>query len=79
MKKILLLIFAMLLNIFGISAQKSNTEWFEDARFGMFIHFGPYSVLGAGEWNMDTWPITKSEYAPLQQIFNPQAFDPAVK
>ncbi|MDR0619479.1 MAG: alpha-L-fucosidase [Bacteroidales bacterium] len=77
MKKILLLIFATLLNIFGISAQKPNTEWFEDARFGMFIHFGPYSVLGAGEWNMDTWPITKSEYAPLQQIFNPQAFDPA--
>jgi alpha-L-fucosidase len=77
MKKFLTIIFATTLSIFIASAQKPNTEWFENARFGMFIHFGPYSVLGAGEWNMDTWPITKSEYAPLQQIFNPQAFDAA--
>jgi hypothetical protein len=25
-------------------------EWFRDGKFGMFIHWGPYSVLG-GEWN----------------------------
>ncbi len=28
-------------------------EWFEDASFGMFIHWGVYSVLGDGEWVMN--------------------------
>lgn len=28
-------------------------QWFRDARFGMFIHWGVYSVLGAGEWVMN--------------------------
>ena len=28
-------------------------EWFRDARFGIFIHWGVYSVLGRGEWVMN--------------------------
>jgi alpha-L-fucosidase len=27
-------------------------EWFQNARFGLFIHWGVYSVLGEGEWVM---------------------------
>lgn len=72
----LLLISFICINMFSQSTiQKPDTQWFEDARFGMFIHFGPYSVLGAGEWVMNTRPIKGNDYMRLQKLFNPQAFD----
>jgi len=49
--------------------------WFDEARFGMFIHFGPSSVLGDGEWVMETRPIKWQEYKKLQKLFNPQDFN----
>jgi alpha-L-fucosidase len=51
--------------------------WFQDAKFGMFIHWGVYSVLCDGEWNMETRPINRTEYAKLPAFFNPIKFDPA--
>ena len=33
-------------------------EWFQDARFGLFIHWGVYSVLGDGEWVMQNQRLT---------------------
>jgi len=30
-----------------------SREWFQDAKFGLFIHWGVYSVLGDGEWVME--------------------------
>lgn len=63
-------------NIFSQSIEnKPDTRWFEEARFGMFVHFGPYSVLGAGEWVMNNRPIKAADYMRLQDLFNPQAFD----
>lgn len=29
---------------------KNDMQWWRDAKFGMFIHFGLYSILGRGEW-----------------------------
>ena len=55
----------------------ADTRWFEEARFGMFVHFGPYSVLGAGEWVMNSRPIAGEEYLRLRDFFNPYAFDAA--
>lgn len=52
-----------------------GTKWFEDARFGLFVHFGPYSVLGAGEWVMNTRPIRAASYRRLQDFFNPKEFN----
>ena len=52
-------------------------EWFQDAKFGMFIHWGVYSVLGDGEWVMETRPINGADYAKLPHFFNPTKFDPA--
>ena len=52
-------------------------EWFQDAKFGMFIHWGVYSVLGNGEWIMETRPINRTDYAKLPAFFNPTKFDPA--
>ena len=50
---------------------------FQDNKFGMFIHWGASSVLGAGEWVMNIKNIKVDEYTRLIQIFNPQNFDAA--
>lgn len=51
--------------------------WFEDAKFGLFIHWGVYSVLADGEWVMETRPVNRTDYAKLPNFFNPIKFDPA--
>jgi alpha-L-fucosidase len=53
-------------------------RWFQDARFGLFIHWGVYSVLGAGEWVMNTRPIRADDYEKLPDFFNPLEYDPTV-
>jgi alpha-L-fucosidase len=52
-------------------------KWFQDAKFGMFIHWGTYSVLGDGEWVMNNQRIDKNTYQKLPPLFNPMQFDPA--
>ena len=53
-----------------------SREWFQDAKFGMFIHWGVYSVLGDGEWVMNTQFIDKQTYQKLPSFFNPVNYDP---
>ncbi|HSK14363.1 MAG TPA: alpha-L-fucosidase [Phnomibacter sp.] len=50
---------------------------FQDDKFGLFIHWGPSSLLGAGEWVMHNRNIRVNEYQRLQQFFNPQQFNAA--
>lgn len=52
-----------------------NREWFQDAKFGMFIHWGIYSVLGVHEWVMETQSIDKKTYEKIAPFFNPTEFD----
>jgi alpha-L-fucosidase len=52
-------------------------EWFQDAKFGLFIHWGVYSVLGDGEWVMNNHKMTVAEYEKLPPQFNPTEYDPA--
>ena len=52
-------------------------EWFQNNKFGMFIHWGVYSVLGNGEWVMHRTEMTVDEYEELPPQFNPTEFDPA--
>jgi alpha-L-fucosidase len=47
-------------------------KWWREARFGMFVHWGTYSVLGRHEWAMEMEGIPWSEYAPLAQQFKPR-------
>ena len=57
---------------------KSNLEareWFQDAKFGLFIHWGIYSVLGDGEWVMHKQNISIEEYNKLATFFNPTYFN----
>ena len=50
-------------------------EWFRDARFGMFVHWGVYSQLGQGEWVMENRSIPVDSYEWLASAFNPVKFD----
>src|SRR6202011_4006532 len=50
-------------------------QWFQDSKFGLFIHWGVYSVLGEGEWVMNNKKMTIAEYEPLAAQFNPTEFD----
>ncbi len=47
-------------------------RWWHEARFGMFIHFGLYSVLGRHEWAMEQEGIPVAEYQQLAKQFNPK-------
>jgi alpha-L-fucosidase len=82
MKKIFLLLICIVclsdINAQEYTPSKENLEsrnWFDSARFGMFIHWGASSVLGHGEWVMNNRNIRVPEYQRLQQIFNPIGFD----
>lgn len=50
-------------------------EAFQQARFGMFIHWGLSSVLGDGEWVMQNENIPVKDYTKLQRAFNPVDFN----
>lgn len=50
--------------------------WFQQAKFGLFVHWGVYSLLGDGEWVMNNQNISISEYEKLPAFFNPIDFDP---
>src|SRR5258705_9605303 len=52
-------------------------QWFQDSKFGLFIHWGVYSVLGDGEWVMNNKKMTVAEYEPLAPRFDPTEFDAA--
>jgi alpha-L-fucosidase len=52
-------------------------DWFQDAKFGLFIHWGVYSVRGEGEWVMNQKAIPIAEYEKLAPQFDPVKFDPA--
>ncbi|SKC79132.1 alpha-L-fucosidase [Ohtaekwangia koreensis] len=54
---------------------KKNREWFQDAKFGLFIHWGVYSVLGDGEWVMNEQQIPIKTYEKIPAFFNPTEFD----
>jgi len=62
------------------SAQK-RTAWFRDAKFGMFIHWGPYSLASVeASWPImkpeAKWNISEAEYMELYKRFNPTQYDP---
>lgn len=60
-----------------------NREWFQDAKYGLFVHWGVYSIMGGGgdqgiaEWIMNKKEIPVSQYEKLPAFFNPVDFDPA--
>ena len=65
---------------FASALADERTAWYREAKFGMFIHWGPYSLASVEA----SWPImrpkpggiTEAEYRELPKRFNPTKFDP---
>jgi alpha-L-fucosidase len=58
-------------------AQKTKRlEWWTDARFGMFIHWGLYAQAARHEWVKNHERITNEDYQKYFEIFNPDLFNP---
>ena len=55
----------------------ASREAFRDSKFGVFIHWGVYSMMAAGEWVMNERKIPYSEYSLLPGGFYPSKFDAA--
>lgn len=53
----------------------SDTTWFVNARYGMFFHYGLYSLLGRGEWVMNRERLTAAEMRALTERFTAEKFD----
>ena len=53
-----------------------RTEWFRQARFGMFIHWGLYAIPARGEWVRSSEHITVENYQKYFDEFNPEDYDP---
>ena len=50
-------------------------EWFGQAKFGLFLHYGLYSLLGRGEWVQLRDLIHVEQYAKLKERFTAESFD----
>lgn len=89
MKKITALLSALLLVQCVLAQNSTNNErmqWWRDARFGMFIHWGVYAVpagtykgfpmaRGGGEWIMNRSKIPVAEYQGYAKQFNPVKYN----
>ena len=66
-------------------AREKRLEWFREAKFGLFIHWGLYALpagewkgtrsLGLGEWIMNRSKIPVADYEGLAKQFNPVKYD----
>ena len=69
---------------FDAQEYRKRVDWFCKARFGMFIHWGLYSIPGRGEWVRSDEQMPESEYLPyfenfIARDFNPSAWAKAAK
>jgi len=55
---------------------KGDTSWFTRDRFGMFIHWGLYSLPARHEWIRNMEEISIEDYQVYFDLFNPDLFDP---
>lgn len=53
-----------------------RTDWFVEARFGMFIHWGLYSLAARHEWVRNRERLTAEEYEKYFRHFDPDLFNP---
>lgn len=62
-------------NEYAENPRQANLQWFTNAKYGMFIHYGLYAQLAKGEWVQlrDTIPV--AEYAKLKATFTANKFD----
>ncbi|MCI7512063.1 MAG: alpha-L-fucosidase [Schaalia hyovaginalis] len=55
--------------------RRADHRWFDEARFGLFVHFGLYSVAARHEWVMTRERRTVEDYERYAEFFEPDLFD----
>ncbi|HOK04060.1 MAG TPA: alpha-L-fucosidase [Victivallales bacterium] len=58
------------------NGSSSRTKWFREARFGLFIHWGLYSLAARHEWVKNKEKISNEEYQKYFDHFNPDLYNP---
>jgi len=90
MKKLICITTLTILLMPCVNAQQLSKDermaWWREARFGMFIHWGVYSlpagesngrqIGGIGEWIMNRGKISVRDYTEMAKQFNPVKYDP---
>ncbi|WP_372757740.1 alpha-L-fucosidase [Mariniflexile sp.] len=61
--------------LYAKNPREAASQWFRDAKYGMFIHYGLYSILGRHEWVQNNEKIHVDEYAKLKDQFTADKFD----
>lgn len=56
---------------------RPDTTWFTEARFGLFVHWGLYSIAGRGEWYKQIEEVPDADYDRLLPRFRADLYDPA--
>ena len=59
-----------------MTEREQRVQWFQEARFGMFLHWGLYAIPGRGEWYMSNARIPAEQYERYMQEFTAKAYDP---
>jgi len=64
----------------GVSSKEleltfNDMQWWHNAKFGLFIHWGVYSIAGKGEWYMFSDQVDVREYKKLADQFTAEKFD----
>jgi len=54
------------------ATRAARMKWWHEAKFGMFIHWGLYSVIGQHEWALECEGVPISQYEKLAGHFNPK-------
>lgn len=61
--------------LYATDPRQASLAWFKQARYGLFLHYGLYSLLGRHEWVQLHETIPVSEYAKLANDFSAKGFD----
>jgi alpha-L-fucosidase len=63
-------------DLYEQNPRSAALKWFTDAKYGLFLHYGLYSLLGRHEWVQFREKIPVAEYAKLKDQFTAENFDP---
>lgn len=59
-----------------VKERAERTKWYNEARFGMFIHWGLYAIPARGEWLRSVEQMPKEDYEPYKNEFYAENYDP---